>query len=121
MSDRVLFISWGTPVRGTEEHGLEVFNDSVGLFGRMQQDGRIEGMDVLLFEPNALVGGCIQLRGSAEQLAAVREAEDFRRSMIRASLVVDELTMISGYANDGVAREMALYQEAIAAAPQRAG
>jgi hypothetical protein len=41
MADRMLFIGWGAPVRGLEERGLEVFNDAIGLLGRMQQDGRI--------------------------------------------------------------------------------
>ena len=30
MADRVLFIGWSTPVRGREERGLEVFNESIG-------------------------------------------------------------------------------------------
>ena len=46
MADRMLFIGWGTPVRGREERGLEVFNEALGLLGRMEQDGRIEGFDV---------------------------------------------------------------------------
>ena len=121
MADRVLFISWGTPVRGAEERGLEVFNETLGMFGRMQQDGRIESFDVMLFEPSGdSMGGCIQLHGGADQIVAIRESEDFRRIMMRASLVVDQLLMMSGFANDGVAREMALYQEAIAGVPQRA-
>ncbi len=48
MADRILFISWGAPVAGREERGLEVFNDAVGLYGRMQQEGRIESFDVVL-------------------------------------------------------------------------
>src|SRR5947209_5777936 len=52
MADRVLFISWGSPVHGREEHGLEVFNEALGMYGRMQQDGRIEGFDVTLLDPN---------------------------------------------------------------------
>jgi|SRR5579875_1508490 len=120
MADRVLFISWGTPVRGAEERGLEVFNESLGMFGRMQQDGRIEGFDVMMFEPNGTMAGCIQLHGSAEQIASVRESEEFRRTMTQASLIVDELSMTGGYAGDGVARQMAIYQEAITAIPQRA-
>jgi hypothetical protein len=46
MADRMLFISWGTPVRGLEERGLDVFNEAIGLLGRMQQEGRIESFDV---------------------------------------------------------------------------
>lgn len=119
MADRVLFISWGTPVRGSEERGLEVFNATLGLYGRMQQDGRIEGFDVMLFDPNGSINGCIQIHGSAEQITAARADEEFRRTMIDASLIVDDLRMIEGHANEGVAREMALYQEALSKVPQR--
>jgi len=69
MADRVLFIGWGTPVRGREERALEVFNESVGLYGRMQQDGRIESFDVMLFGANTALGGCMLLRGDAAQIA----------------------------------------------------
>jgi hypothetical protein len=120
MADHVLFISWSTPVRGAEERGLEVFNDTLGFYGRMHQEGRIEGFDVMLFDPNAEMNGCIQIHGSAEQLAAVRRDQEFQRMTIAAELIVDDLTLIEGYANEGVARQMALYQEALASVPQRA-
>ena len=68
MADRVLFISWGENVAGREERGLEVFNEAVGFYGRMQQEGRIEGFDVVLLEPNGDIDGYIELTGSAEQL-----------------------------------------------------
>jgi len=119
MADRVLFIGWGTPVRGSEERGLEVFNETLGLCGRMQQDGRIEGFDVMLFQPNGNLNGCITILGGAAQLAAVRDDQEFQRSMVAASLIVDDLQMIDGFTNEGVAQEMALYQEAIAKVPQR--
>jgi len=120
MADRVLFIGWGTPVRGSEARGLEVFNETLGLCGRMQQDGRIEGFDVLLFQPNTSLNGCITIRASADQIAAVRVDPEFQRSMVDASLIVDDLQVIDGYTNEGVAQEMALYQEAISKVPQRA-
>lgn len=120
MADRVLFISWGTPVRGCEERGLAVFNAALGLYGRLQQAGRIESFDVTLLEPNAGLNGYIQIRGSAEQLAEVRSDEEFQRTTIDAALVVDELALIDGYCNEGVARQMALYQAAVAQVPQRA-
>lgn len=120
MADRVLFISWAEPVRGCEERALEVFNATLGVCGRMQQDGRVEGFDVMLFAPNGAMNGCIQIRGSADQLHAVREDEEFVRNMIDASLIVEDLRHIDGYTNEGVARQMALYQEAVSQAPQRA-
>jgi hypothetical protein len=120
MADRVLFIGWGTPVRGAEERGLEVFNEALGLAGRMQQDGRIEGFDVVLFSPNSDLGGYIAIKGTAQQIAAVREDEEFQRNTVDASLIVDGLRHIEGYTNEGVAPQMARYTEAIAKVPQRA-
>ncbi len=120
MAERVLFVSWGTPVRGAEERGLEVFNGALGLYGRMQEDGRIEGFDVMLLSPNGDLNGCIVIRGSAAQLAAVRDDEEFQRSMIDAALVADNLRLIDGYINEGLGRQLGLYQEAISRVPQRA-
>ncbi|MFI4984675.1 MAG: hypothetical protein ACHQAV_01650 [Solirubrobacterales bacterium] len=107
-------------VRGREERGLEVFNESIGLYGRMQQEGRIEKFNVVLLNPAGDLNGYIELHGSAEQLSAARESEEFRRTLADASLIVDGLRLIDGFTNEGVAREMALYQESIARVPQTA-
>jgi len=120
MADRVLFIGWGTPVRGAEERGLEVFNEAIGLYGRMQQDGRIEGFDVTLLEPNGNLNGCIMIRGNAQQMAALHDDQEFQRMTIDAALVVDNLRLVEGYTNEGIARQMGLYQEAVSKVPQRA-
>jgi hypothetical protein len=114
MADRVLVISWGTPVRGREEQGLEVFDETIGLFGRWQQEGRIEAMDVVLLAPNGDLGGYIELHGSAEQLAAIRETDEFRRNTTRAELIVDRLRHTEGVTNAGVAKEMEIYRESLA-------
>ena len=118
MADRVLFISWGTPVPGREERGLEVFNDALGICGRMQQDGRIESFDVVLLEPNGELNGYIEMHGSAEQIAAVHEDEEFQRNTVDASLIVNNLRHIDGATNAEVARQMTMYQESIARVPQ---
>ncbi len=121
MADRVLFIGWGETVRGREERALEVFNEAMGLYGRMQQDGRIEKLDVCLLEPHGGgLDGYIALHGSEEQLNAVRDDDEFQRNMVDASLVVDELGVVRGYMGEGIAPQMAIYQEAIAKVPQRA-
>ena len=120
MADRMLFIAWGAPVRGREERGLEVFNEAVGLYGRMQQEGRIERFDVALLQPNAELNGYITLHGSAEQLSAVREDAEFQRMTIAASLIVEGLRQIDGVANEGVAEQITMYQEAVAKVPQMA-
>jgi hypothetical protein len=118
MADRVYVISWGEPVRGREERALEVFNESVGLAGRMQQDGRIESFDVVLLRPNGQLGGYLEMQGSDQQIAALDQDEEFTRNTIDASLIVENLRHDVGYCNEGVARQMELYAEAVGKVPQ---
>jgi hypothetical protein len=120
MADRVLFISWGANVAGREERGLEVFNEAMGLYGRMQQEGRIESFDVTLLNPSTGLDGYIALHGSAAQLAKIRDDDDFRRTLYDAAMIVQDLKMADGYTNAGIAREMEMYQEAISKVPQNA-
>ena len=121
MADRMLFIGWGQTVRGREERALEVFNEAMGLYGRMQQDGKIEKFDVCLLDPHGGgLDGFIALHGSEQQIAAAQDDPELRRNLVDANLCVDELGVIAGYVNEGIAEQMALYQEAIAKVPQSA-
>ncbi len=117
MAERVLFVGWTETVRGAEERSIEVFNDALGLLGRMQQDGRIESFDVAMLRPNGELDGFILVQGSAEQLAALREDPEWQRNTADASLIVNGLRHIDGYTGEGVARQMALFQQAVADLP----
>ncbi len=119
MADRLLFLSWGSPVRGMEERSVEVFNEALGYYGRLQQEGRIESFEVVLLSPNGGLNGYMELRGGAAQLAAVREDMAFRRILVDAAMIVDDLRITDGYCNEGVAEAMGIFQEAVAGVPQR--
>lgn len=118
MADHMLFIGWGVPVRGREERSLEVFNEALGMFGRMQQDGRIEGFDVVLLHPTTDLGGYIEIYGTAQQISALRQDEGFMRNTTDAELCVDGLRHVEGFAGEGVSRQMAIYQDAISRVTQ---
>jgi hypothetical protein len=120
MADRVLLLSWGEVVRGREERALEVFNEALGFYGRMQQEGRIEGFDVALLEPSSGMGGYIVMKGSADQIGALAEDDEFRRLVLDSTLVVDDVRVVPGRTNEALAGEIAMYQEAIAKVPQSA-
>jgi hypothetical protein len=120
MADRMLMVTWGTPARGLESRALEVFNEALGILGRAQQEGRIESFDVALLQPNAGMNGYIAIRGTADQIAAFRERDDFRRNTVDATMCVDEIRHVEGVCNQGVADQMAMYQEAIAQLAQHA-
>jgi hypothetical protein len=114
MADRALFVGWGEPVRGREERALEVFNDWVGMLGRKQSEGQIEGMDVTLLDPHGgELGGFFQIHGTAEQCAALQNDEEFRRAVVDATLIVEKFGVVPAVTGEGVSREMELYAEAI--------
>ena len=114
MSDRAVFIGFGQPVRGREERAVEVFNEFVGMFGRMQADGRIEDMDVTLLDPHGGdLGGFFMVHGSAEQCAALQMDEEFRRACTDANLIVDDFGVVPAATGAAVAGEMAMYIEAV--------
>jgi hypothetical protein len=115
MADAGLFIGWGQVARGREDRALDVFNETIELYGQMQSDGRIESFDVALLEPHGgELGGFVLLRGTEEQIEAVHGAEDFERIMTKASLIVDDLGIVPAAIGASLARSMAIYQEELA-------
>jgi hypothetical protein len=120
MADRALIISWGQPVRGREQHGLEVFGESVAYYGELREAGRIAGFEVMILEPSRLMEGCMILTGSHAQLDAARQEERFRRLLIDASLIVDDLCVAESYTAEGVEEAMGMYADAVGRVPQMA-
>jgi hypothetical protein len=115
MADAGLFIGSGEVVRGREDRALDVFNETIELYGQMQSDGRIESFEVCLLDPHGgELGGFELVRGSEDQIDAVRRAEDFRRMITKASLVVEDLGVVGALIGEGLGRAMAIYQEEIA-------
>jgi hypothetical protein len=115
MADRALFVGWGEPVRGREERAVEVFNEWVGMLGRMQSEGRIEGMDATLLDPHGGdLGGFFQIHGSADQCAAIMNDEEFRRAVIDATMIVEKFGVVPAVTGEGVSGQMEMYSEAVA-------
>jgi hypothetical protein len=103
-----------------ETRALENFNDAMGLLGRMQQEGRIEGFSVALQSPNSDLDGFVTIEGRAAQISALREDEEFQRLTTISTLCVDGVRHIDGYTNEGVASQLTMYTEALEQIPQRA-
>ena len=115
MADAGLFIGWGEVVRGREDRALEVFNETIELYGQMQSEGRIESFEVCLLRPHGgELAGFELIRGSEDQIDALRRSEDFVRINTKASLIVDDLGIVDMFIGEGLGRAMAIYQEEIA-------
>jgi hypothetical protein len=102
-------------VRGREAKSLEVFNESVAYWGRLQQEGRIESVEIALLEPHGgdLLGFAM-LRGEREALAALRVDEEFERMITRSDLIVEGLGVVGAIVGDGLERGIGIFQEAVA-------
>jgi len=112
MADRVLWIAWGSPVHGREERGVEVFGESVAYWGELQAEGRIERFDVTLLGPNSDLTGFAVLYGTHQQFAELVEEERWVRSVVNASLVIEDLRIVEGITGDALAEQMGIYREA---------
>jgi hypothetical protein len=116
MADSGLFIGWGQVVRGREGPAVDSFNDTVGYLGQLQADARIEDFEIVFLEPHGGdLSGFMLVRGSTEQLDAVRSDDEFNRNMMRADLLVENLGIVGAALNERIARQMAMYQEEIGA------
>jgi hypothetical protein len=114
MAEAGLFIGWGQPVRGRETKGIGVFNEALGFHGKQQEAGEIESFEVVLI---GLHGGdlygFILVKGSEQQIAALRANEEFQRLMTRAAQVVERMGVVDAAVDEGVGESVAMYQDAV--------
>lgn len=114
MADAGLFIGWGAPVRGREAKGLEVFNESLAYYGRLQQEGVIEDFETAILEPHGgELAGFILIRGSGEKLAQLRVDDEFVRMSTRAGLIVEGVGVVGAALGEGLEEAITTYQQAI--------
>jgi hypothetical protein len=116
MAEAGLFTGWGPPVRGRETRGLDVFNEALSFYGKQQESGAIESFEVVLLAPHGGdLAGFILVRGSEEQIAALRASDDFQRLNTRAGLIVERFGVVDAVVDEAIGPQMAVYQEAIGA------
>jgi hypothetical protein len=111
VADAGLFIGFGEVVRGREKRALKNFNESTEYYTGLQKEGRIESFDVVLLGPHARLSGFVVMRGTEEQLDAVRHSKEFRVQVARARLIVDDLVIAEAYVGGGLAQVLSEYQE----------
>jgi len=114
MAEAGLFIGWGQVVRGREERALQVFNETLEYWGSLQSEGKIEDFEVVLLEPHGGdLGGFGLLRGSRDQIGALRMDEEFERRITRADQIIESQGVVGAALGEGLERAIGLYQEEI--------
>jgi hypothetical protein len=114
-----LFLGWGQVVRGREQLALQVFQESVGYYTKLQEDGQIERFEAYLLEPHGGdLDGFFLIHGDRSALDAIRASADFQRLTARAQSIIDGLGVVSAFTGDQLAQQMALFGEVAQELPQ---
>jgi hypothetical protein len=111
MAGDALFLGWGPNVRGRELKGLEVFQEALEYYGRLQQEGRLESFEPVLVAPHGGdLGGFILARGERKALDEITSSPEFLRLTTRATAVVDDVGVIPAYTGEALAQQMAVFR-----------
>lgn len=104
-ADGALVIVWGQAVRGREHQALDVFQETLAYYGRLQQAGEITSFEPVALEPSGgALAGFILLRGDAARLQRLRTSEEFLRLDNRALHIVDNFGVHTGFLGEAMQR-----------------
>jgi hypothetical protein len=108
MADAAIFIGWGAAVRGREQQALQVFDEVLQYYGKLQQNGQIAGFEPVALEPHGGdLAGFLLIRGEQAQLERVRASQEFIRMNTRGTLVVEHLGVVTAFVGDELKRQYA--------------
>ena len=110
MADAGLFVGWGEVVRGRETEAVDLFNEILGYYTRLQEEEAIESFEPVFLEPpGGALNGYILTRGAADKLAALRVSEEFTQFSLRATLIVDGFGVVGADMAERLQRQMEFY------------
>lgn len=114
-TEAALLMVWGQPVRGREKQANNQLRESVRYLKRLQEEGRIERFEWGGLAPQAEdLWGFALLRGTTEQIDALRRTEEYARWVLRVSLVADRVRVFDATVDEQLlARNMQFYDETI--------
>jgi hypothetical protein len=111
MAGEALFLGWGPVVRGREQLALQVFQETLDYYGKLQQEGRIESFEPVLIAPHGGdLGGFILVRGERSRLDEIRSSDEFERQVVRAGTVVDNVGVINANTGEALGQTMGRFQ-----------
>lgn len=115
MADAALVLRWDRPVAGREQQALSLFGRSLEYYGTLQSEGRIDSFEPVLLSPVSIdLSGFILIRGSVEQLNALKQDDLFVEMMIGAEHLIEGFGVIDGYLEGELQNRMAKYGQVVA-------
>ena len=119
MAGDALFLGWGQVVRGREQMALEVFQETIAYYNKLQEDGQIESFDTTLLAPHGGdLAGFVLMHGEQASLDAIRSSPEFLRIVTRAGAVVDNVGVVTAYTGEALGQLMGIFGEVSQGLPQ---
>jgi hypothetical protein len=111
MANAALFGGYGATVAGREQKALQVFNEFIQYYTRLQQQGEIESFQSVLLEPHGGdLTGFILVYGDRDKLNRVRYSAETLRLNQRAGLVVHNYGVVAAFVGEEQNRLFADFQ-----------
>lgn len=115
MADAAILIRWDRVVPGREQKALSLFGQSLEYYGSLQSEGAIESYEPVLLNPSGGdLNGIILLRGSQDQLDAVKREDRFIDIMMRAAHLCESLGVVDGFLENELQARMGKWAQIIA-------
>jgi hypothetical protein len=111
-----MLISWGEIYPGREKQALRLFTEVVTYHQKVLDAGRLSG-----FEPFVLgvhgggLRGFMIVRGTPEQITAVRHDDEFLGYVFRAQMLIKDLDVDELYFGEQLGHVLKLFEQQIAA------
>jgi hypothetical protein len=116
MAKGALFIGWGQPIPGREQKALQLFEEALQVYARLQQQGEIESFEPIALEPHGGdLDGFILIRGDADSLARLRISADFVSLTTRAQLLLTNVGVVGAWYGEELQQVFAQYAKHTAA------
>ena len=111
-----LFIGWGETYPGREEQALHVFNEVLANNGKLVEEGRIGGFEpFLLGAHGGGLRGFFILRGTPEQILALRTDDEFLGYVMRGQMVASDFGVEELYFGESLEHLMGIFEQRVGA------
>ncbi len=110
MGDGILFIGWGPTIPGREQKALQVFNEALQYWTRLQQQGAIDSFEAVNLEPHGGdLTGFLLMHGDEAKLAQLRVDPEFQSLNVRAGLVVTNFGVVAGVTGERLTAQFSVF------------
>lgn len=114
MSSNCLMFSWKKSVPGREKISAVHFNEFIGYLTELKKKGEVDEFEPVLLSPNGEGPmGFFLIRGSGEKLAQVTGTPEWQAHVMRATMHLENSSLVHGVCGDAVSNRMELWNSLI--------